>query len=441
MLTMSELSLRIQAREISPLELLDQSLTQIAQSDGELRSFITVTEETARGEALAAEQRACRGERLGPLDGIPVAVKDIVASRGVRTTAGSPILADFTPDRDAPSLAALRSAGMVVVGKTNMHEFAYGVTSANGHFGAVMNPLDRTRLPGGSSGGSAAAVAAGMVAAAVGSDTGGSIRIPAAACGLVGLKPTYGLVSCEGVIPQAWSLDHLGPMTRCVDDARLLLEVLAGHAFSAPDATPHNFHVGVPRTLVAAASSDAQSAFDSTIRDLERLGATISLIELPDLEAAHRAWLTILLAESAAYHRSNLLHHAELIDPGVRPFLLAGTLIEAGQYLEAQRFRHQWSEAVHEVLAGVDILVNPTLPAAVPRRDDLHVSGAQGPMSVRDAMVFYQWPANLLGWPSISVPTTERLDGLPVSAMLTGKPYAETRLLAIARGFERLQEN
>ncbi|WP_445504661.1 amidase, partial [Microvirga sp. G4-2] len=331
-----------------------------------------------------------------------------------------------------------RAAGMVVIGKTNMHEFAYGVTSANRHFGAVMNPLGRTRLPGGSSGGSAAAVA-GMAAAAVGSDTGGSIRIPAAACGLVRLKPTYGLVSCEGVIPQAWSLDHLGPMTRCVDDARLLLEILAERAIAAPDSPPSNCHVGVPRTLIAAASTDAQSAFDATIRDFERLGATISLIDLPDLEAAHRAWLTIFLAESAAYHRSNLLHHAELIDPGVRPFLLAGTLIEAGQY-EAQRFRRQWSEAVHEVLADVDVLVNPTLPAAVPRRTDLHVSGAQGQMSVRDAMVFYQWPANLLGWPSIAIPTTERLDGLPFSAMLTGKPYAEARLLAIALTFERFQE-
>ncbi|WP_457093902.1 amidase [Microvirga sp. P5_D2] len=439
-LAISELSPRIQAREISPVELLNQSLAQIAQTDSELRSFITVTEESARAEAIAAEQRAYRGERLGPLDGIPIAVKDNVASKGVRTTAGSPILAHFIPDRDAPSLAALRSAGAVIVGKTNMHEFAYGVTSANSHFGSVMNPLDRSRLPGGSSGGSAAAVAAGTVAAALGSDTGGSIRIPAAACGLVGLKPTYGAISCEGAIPQSWSLDHLGPITRCVEDAHLLLETLARRDFSIPELDQRDLRVGIPKTLVAAASLDAQAAFEAVVDDFVGLGVTIRFIDLPELEAAHRSWLTILLAESAAYHRSNLLNRAEQIDPGVRPFLLAGTLIEAGQYLDAQRFRRQWSMTLLEVLADVDVLLTPTLPTAVPRREDLYVIAAESRISVRDAMVFYQWPANLLGWPSISVPTTQRIDGLPASVMLTGKPHAEARLLAIARAFDHFQE-
>jgi aspartyl-tRNA(Asn)/glutamyl-tRNA(Gln) amidotransferase subunit A len=440
MLTISELSPRLQAGEISPVELLNQSLSQIAQNDAKLRSFITVTEDTARAEAIAAERRAQRGERLGPLDGIPVAVKDVVASEGIKTTAGSPILSDFTPERDAPSLAALRSAGAVIVGKTNMHEFAYGVTSANRHFGAVLNPLDETRLPGGSSGGSAAAIAAGMVVAAIGSDTGGSIRIPAAACGLVGLKPTYGLVSCEGVIPQAWSLDHLGPMTRCVEDARLLLECLSGRTFTIQSAAPRGLRVGVPQALVAAASAEAQAAFSAALHNLERLGATITIINLPDLDAAHQAWLTILLAESAAYHRSNLLHHADQIDPGVRSFLLAGTLIDAVRYLDAQRFRRQWSQAVLEVLANVDVLVNPTLPTALPQRDAIEVVAEQGTMSVRDAMVFYQWPANLLGFPSITLPTTQLLDGLPASVMLTGKPHTESQLLAIAEAFERLKE-
>jgi aspartyl-tRNA(Asn)/glutamyl-tRNA(Gln) amidotransferase subunit A len=321
-----------------------------------------------------------------------------------------------------------------------MHEFAYGVTSANTHFGSVMNPLDRARLPGGSSGGSAAAVAAGTVAAALGSDTGGSIRIPAAACGLVGLKPTYGVINCEGVIPQSWSLDHLGPMTRCVGDAHLLLEALTGRDFSIPMLDQRSLRVGIPRTLVAAASLDAQAAFEAAIDGFVGLGATISFIDLPELEAAHRTWLTILLAESAAYHRSNLLYRADQIDPGVRPFLLAGTLIETGQYLDAQRFRRQWSETLLGILADADVLLTPTLPTAVPRREDLYVVTAESQMSVRDAMVFYQWPANLLGWPSISVPTTQRIDGLPASVMLTGKPHTEAHLLAIAQAFEHLQE-
>jgi aspartyl-tRNA(Asn)/glutamyl-tRNA(Gln) amidotransferase subunit A len=229
-------------------------------------------------------------------------------------------------------------------------------------------------------------------------------------------------------------------MTRCVEDARLLLEALTQRDFSVPELDQHSLRVAIPRTLIAAASLDAQAAFEAALEAFTDLGVTISFIDLPELETAHRTWLTILLAESAAYHRFNLLNHADRIDPGVRTFLLAGTLIEAGQYLDAQRFRRQWSDTLLEMLADVDVLITPTLPAAVPRREDLHVVAAEGQMSVRDAMVFYQWPANLLGWPSISVPTPQFLGGLPASVMLTGKAHTEARLLAIAQAFECFQK-
>jgi aspartyl-tRNA(Asn)/glutamyl-tRNA(Gln) amidotransferase subunit A len=235
-------------------------------------------------------------------------------------------------------------------------------------------------------------------------------------------------------------LDHLGPLALCVADARLLLEALTARTCALPTFATERVRIGVPRSLVAAASPDVQAVFEAAVRDFERLGATIRFIDLPNLERAHQSWLVILLAESAAYHRSNLEQHAAQIAPDVRLFLLAGTLIEAAQYLDAQRFRRQWRDEILEAFADIDIMMNPTLPTAVPQRDAEHVHAAQGPMSVRDAMVFYQWPANLLGWPSISVPSAQYLDGLPASMMLTGKPYDEGGLLAVAQAFEHLQQ-
>lgn len=347
---LSTVAARIEAQTLSPVDLLDQCLDRIAAEDAEIRSFITVMAKSAREAAEAAAARARRGDRRGPLDGIPITVKDVVACRGVRVTAGSPILENFIAEQDAPVVAALRAAGIVIVGKANMHEFAYGVTSANRHFGNVLNPLDRSRIPGGSSGGTAAAIAAGMALAGVGSDTGGSIRIPTACCGLVGLKPTYGLVSCNGVVPQAWSLDHLGPITRTVEDARLLLEAMTGRVFdrTGANARLQGLRIGLPEELVRAADSSTQRVFNAVIRQLRRVGAFVRPLAYPDMTAARQAWLTIILAESATYHRTNLEKSPDRIDPGVRPFLLAGTLLEARQYLDAQRFRAHWGQGASD---------------------------------------------------------------------------------------------
>ncbi|WP_137391056.1 amidase [Rhodoligotrophos defluvii] len=434
-LSLAEASRRIDAGEVSPVALLEACLERIRQEDARLRCFIAVAAESARCEALSAERRAKAGRRVGPLDGIPVAVKDVVASRGLPTTAGSALLADFIPESDAPALRDLKAAGAVIVGKTNLHEFAYGVTSDNPVFGVVINPLDPERLPGGSSGGSAAAVASGMAFAAVGSDTGGSIRIPAAACGIVGLKPSFGLLSCEGVIPQAWSLDHIGPMARTVDDVRLLLEAWTGRRFGGARINA-GLRIGVPIDLMAAASLEVAEAFGHVLRRIEAMGARIHEVEFPDLAMARRAWLTILLAESAAYHKRNMETHPQRIGPDVRPFLLAGLLIDSTQYLQAQRFRRQWRDRVGAMMGELDVLAHPVFPVPTPRRGQAEVETGAGLMSTRDALVLYQWPANLLGWPSLALPCPERVDGQPLGLMLTAKPFAEAGLLALGRQIE-----
>ncbi|MGB3832696.1 MAG: amidase [Mesorhizobium sp.] len=437
--TISQLSARLGANEVSPVELLEESLGAIARLDSETHAFITVLEPSARAEAEAAQRRALAGGRLGPLDGVPISIKDILATKEGPTTAGSPILENHMAGYDAPLVARLRAAGAVIVGKNNMHEFAFGVSSANRRFGAVRNPRAPDRIPGGSSGGTAAAIAGGMVCAGIGSDTGGSIRIPAACCELVGLKPTFGLIDTAGAIPQAWSLDHLGPLARCVDDISLLLEAATGTAIfpGAPLAALNGLRVGVPYSLVERADTATRTAFDKAMRLFQDNGAVVRKFDYPDLDEAYRAWLLIMLAESATYHRSNLRDAPDLIDPDIRPFLLTGTCLDGWEYLDAQRYRRQWCARLLQELDGFDVIANPTLPVAPPLRDAETVPGGQGEMPVRDAMVLYQWVANLTGWPSIALPCARDGDSVASSLMLTSRPCSDASLVQIAGLFEQ----
>jgi aspartyl-tRNA(Asn)/glutamyl-tRNA(Gln) amidotransferase subunit A len=440
--TISSLSDLLDAGEVSATALLEESLSRIDDLDGEIRAFITVLRDGARVEAAAADRRARAGRRLGPLDGVPVSVKDILATSTGPTTAGSPILAGHVAGRDAPLVTRLREAGAVIVGKNNLHEFAYGVTSANRHFGQVRNPKAPERIPGGSSGGTAAAIAAGMVRAGIGSDTGGSIRIPAACCDLVGLKPTYGLVDAHDAVPQAWSLDHLGPLGTCVDDLRLVLEAATGRSF-APASGMRDMggvRIAVPRTLVACADATTRAAFERALDRFRDAGASIAEFDYEDFEEASRAWLVIMLVESATYHQGNLRDAPELIDPDIRPYLLAGTCVDGTAYLQAQRYRQKWCARLLTQLEGFDIIANPTLPTAPPLCEARTVATGMGEMSVRDATVLYQWTANLTGWPSIALPGERRGTGIAPSLMLTARPFAEARLLQVSRTYETLRD-
>ena len=449
-LSLQELSGELRAGRVSPLEATDACLRRIEERDGRLNSFLTVCAESARAEARQRGEELAAGEYRGPLHGVPLALKDLFLTAGVRTTAGSQILRDSVPDRDAWVTRLLRNSGAVLLGKLHLNEFAFGATGENAHFGPVRNPCDPERLAGGSSGGSAAAVAAGLCYGALGTDTGGSIRSPASLCGIVGLKPTYGRVSRSGVVPLAWSLDHVGPMARTVTDTALLLEATAGYdpadSTSAQRPVPaysrlldggvKGLRLGVPRELywdpidpgVAARARDG-------IRLLEQAGAEIREVSLSSMEFAPAAQAPIICAEAAAYHRHYLRTRSEEYGRSVRMRLLQGLFVSSADYLDAQRARQLIRRELLDCLKEVDALVTPTVPIPAPRvGEDLSMAGGVSAPSqyylVRNTFVF-----NLTGFPAVSVPCG-LADGLPVGLQIAGRPWEEATVLRIARAVE-----
>jgi aspartyl-tRNA(Asn)/glutamyl-tRNA(Gln) amidotransferase subunit A len=450
-LPLLEVAARIRGREVSPVEVTESVLARIDALEGTLNAFVTVLREDALASARAAEREIQAGHYYGWLHGVPLSVKDLFATRGLRTTASSRVLADHVPDYDATVVERLRNAGAVIVGKTNMLEFAYAAVHPD--FGPTPNPWDLSRSSSGSSSGSAVSVAAGMGYGSVGSDTGGSIRLPASYCGIVGLKPTYGRVSRHGGIPVSWSADHFGPITRTVGDAAALLSAIAGE----DPRDPTSGRVPVP-DYVAALSGDGiagkrigisepylhyhvdaevKGLVEQAIATLESLGATIVEIALPPPSEAVPALLAILMPEATAYHLPWLREHPEHYSSAVRERLELGAVTPAVSYIQGQQVRRRLVDAFLTGMENVDFLVTPTAPTAATAMEGDLVTGEGADPELLAAVINFTGPFDLTGFPAISIPCGFTAGGLPVGLQLVARPWEEAPMLAAAHAYEQ----
>jgi aspartyl-tRNA(Asn)/glutamyl-tRNA(Gln) amidotransferase subunit A len=450
--SLAEASALIRRREVSPVEVTSDVLERIAAVEPKLNAFITVMTDDALGAARQAEHEIGAGRWRGPLHGIPVSVKDLFDVAGARTTAASRFLADAPlSTEDAGVVARLRAAGAVIVGKTNLHEFAYGTTSQTSHFGPVRNPWDASRIPGGSSGGSGAAVAAGMGFTSIGTDTGGSIRIPAACCGVVGLKATFGRVSRYGLVPLASSLDHAGPLTRTVEDAALVLAAIAGHDARDPgsadvplpplgddlDRGVHGLRLGVLAARVAEADAEVAAAVQQAVDDLASAGAEVRPLSLELLDAARAAVAGVLAAEATTSLHDRLREHPDWFGADVRERLVRGQQVSAVDYLLAFELRRAFRHEVEQAFQRVDVLVSPMLPVGAPPIGADTVPINDGVIEVLRANTANSREWNFLGLPAISVPCGFTSAGLPIGLQIVGPAFDEATVLRVARAHER----
>jgi aspartyl-tRNA(Asn)/glutamyl-tRNA(Gln) amidotransferase subunit A len=444
-LSIEELAPRLERRELSPVEVVEAALRRVEQLDGQLGAFITVTAEQARAEARQAEQEIGRGEYRGPLHGIPISLKDLYQTAGLRTTAGSKILADHVPTEDATTVTRLRQAGAISIGKTNLHEFAFGPTGINPHYATTRNPWDRERVPGGSSGGSGVAVAVGMGCMSMGSDTGGSIRIPAALCSTVGLKPTYGRVSRWGVFPLAYSADHCGPLTRTVRDAAYVLDAIAGHDLRDPASSPlpvpdvgralsghvRGMRAGVLSELSEGAEPEVLAAFEAAVRQLGELGLEIEPVSVPAAVPALAASSGILFAEAGAIHQRWLAERPEDYGPDVRSRVEMGALLPAVHYIKSQQTRSAVLAAFAPVWERFDVLLSPTLPIVAPLISDSLDNGIRGQLTANTRLY------NVLGSPVCALPCGFSAAGLPIGLSIAGRSFDEATVLDVALAYEQ----
>jgi aspartyl-tRNA(Asn)/glutamyl-tRNA(Gln) amidotransferase subunit A len=448
--TLAALARAYREDSLSPVEVVRTLLGRI--EGDEINAFITVTAELALEEAERAEEELRAGTDRGPLHGIPVGLKDLVYTKEVRTTMGSAFFQNYVPDHSATIAERLAEAGAVSIGKTNTHEFAYGPTGDRSFFGPTRNPHDMARITGGSSGGSGAAVAAGLVYGALGSDTGGSIRIPSALCGTVGMKPTFGRVSKHGVFPLSWSLDHVGPMTRTVEDNALMLDVLAGHDPLDPysvDLPEEDFARDLERDVRGAAVGVPGAFYfehlDAEVEGLVRaaaevfasLGAEVREVEIPNLwETLHAQRLT-LAAEAYAVHEERLKAEPERFDDQGLERLLDGEKLEAFRYANAQQRKLHSRREFGLVLQEVDVLLTPTVPIAAPEIEQRETTIHGYEEAVYSALTRLTGPTNLNGLPSLSVPCGLTASGLPVGLQLVGRPFDEATLYRFGHAYER----
>jgi len=452
--SIGDLARAIAAKEISPVEVAQAHLDRIAALDPKLKAFITVTADSALAAAKAAEAAVMSGERLGALHGVPLALKDLYCTRGVRTTGGSRILADWVPAEDATVVTRLARAGAVSLGKLNMHEFAFGPEGLNQHYGTAWNPWDANthRICGGSSSGSGSAVAAGLCAGTLGSDTGGSIRIPAALCGLSGIKPTYGRVSRAGVLPLAWSMDHVGPMCRSASDCALMLNAIAGYdaqdpsssVLPAPDFTAaltgdvKGLRIGVLRTFFLEATGVAlRQAVEEALKVLEGLGATAHDVNLATAKHAAGASSAVSGAEAYAYHEAWLRERPQEYGDDVRERLRVGAFVSAAEYLKGQRARAKIRDEVNRALEGADVLVCATTPLVASAVGQNEIAVGQDKVPVRSSLIRFTRVFNLSGHPAASIPCGFTAGGLPVGLQIVGRPFDEATVLRVADAYQR----
>jgi aspartyl-tRNA(Asn)/glutamyl-tRNA(Gln) amidotransferase subunit A len=436
----------LERREVTAVDLTNACLETIQTAEPSINAFITVSGDQALEQARIADSEIAAGTYRGPLHGIPVAVKDLFDTASVKTTAGSKILAENIPGSDSGAVERLYAAGAVLLGKLNLHEFAFGATGVNPHYGAARNPWDTGRITGGSSSGSGASVAAGECFAALGTDTGGSIRIPAALCGITGLKPTFGRITRRGVLPLSWSLDHVGPMTRTAEDCALVLQALAGFdpgdRSSAEEPVPdyisalndevRGLRIGVPdEFFFDGVDPEVEAAVRTGITVLEGQGAIVQEVSLPHVKEAPVAVSAIMLPEALAYHHRLLSERPEDFGDDVRYRLELGAGYSAVQYVQAQRFREmivrEWEANVFD---RVDLIVTPTTMVAAPALES-------GDLSATMKLIRNTNPLNLLGVPAASVPCGFRTEGMPIGLQLAARWWAEGTVLRAAHSYQK----
>jgi aspartyl-tRNA(Asn)/glutamyl-tRNA(Gln) amidotransferase subunit A len=444
-LSISELGWMYRSKKLSPVEVTQAVLERIHRLDGRLNAFITVLDEQAIAQARQAEAELSAGQDRGPLHGIPVSLKDLIDTAGIRTTAGSRIWRDRVPDRTATVARRLEQAGTILLGKCNLLEFAYGIVHPD--YGQCNNPWDPQRTSGGSSSGSASSVTAGMGWGSIGTDTGGSIRIPASYCGVVGFKPTYGRVSRHGVFPLSWSLDHVGTLARTVEDTAILLEAIAGvdpldptssnasvpNYRSELDGKVKGLHIGVLEQHLGGDDLHpgvAEAALEA-VSELEKAGMVVKKIHLPSLAQADAALLLAILPEGTLVHEKWLRERPQDYAEMTRQQLEMGTLISATDYVRAQRYRSHLLEELLTTFQDVDVLVSPTVAWEAPKEDPT-VAAGEGATEARRT-----GPFNLTGLPSLSLPCGFGKDGLPLGLQVTGAPLAESMVMRVAYTYEQ----
>jgi aspartyl-tRNA(Asn)/glutamyl-tRNA(Gln) amidotransferase subunit A len=444
--SISELAPRLRRREISPVEIIRDCLARIERMNPLLNAFITVMSKSAMEQARRAEGEIGRGEWRGTLHGVPVALKDLIATAGVRTTAASALYKDRVPGEDADVVRRLRQAGAVIIGKNNLHEFAYGGSSLVSHFGDVHNPWDVGRITGGSSGGSAAAVAARLAYAAIGTDTAGSIREPAALCGCVGIKPTYGRVSSRGVIPLSTSLDHVGPLAGTVEDAAIVLQAIAGYDsaditsvdvpvadyVSAVREGVKGLRVGVPPGyFYDDLDAEVASAMEHALAGFRSMGA-----QLKDVQLDVPTDRTLQAGESYAYHAENVARSPELYQAETVRRIRSGEKVTTAEYMQRRREQDEARRGIRAVFAEVDVLVTPTVPMPAPAIADLKANpDALRPAELR--LLRNTRPFNVWGLPAISVPCGFTQGGLPIGLQIAGAHWREDLVLRVAHAYEQ----